>query len=193
MSGKELKMQPSQTTKTYEYHIDKHDRIEYVDSNWSDFALENAGEYLIPDSIVGTTIWRYLTDDTTVSIYQSVFERVRRVGTSIELPFRCDSPGIRRFMKLEVEPLDDGQIRFRSHLIREEPRTFIHALSAHFKRSNTFVTMCSWCKKVKLDENQWVEIERAIQELNLFQHNQIPMISHGICPSCFSRTWPKYH
>jgi len=186
-------MSTNLSAKTYEYHINREDRIEYVDSNWADFALENAGEYLIPESILGRSIWRYITDDTTISIYQSVFERVRRSGMRIDLPFRCDSPGIRRFMQLEVEPLDDGYIRFRSHLIREEPRTFIHALSTHFKRNNAMVTMCSWCKKVKMEDNLWVEIEKAIQELDLFQHGQIPMISHGICHNCFSRTWPKYH
>lgn len=179
--------------KIYEYHLNGEDQIEYVNSNWTEFAIENAGDCLVPNNIIGQPVWKYITDEATVSIYQSVLRRVRRSRARVELPFRCDSPGIRRYMRMEIEPMNKEHIRFKSRLIHEEPRTFIHALSSHFKRDNAILTMCSWCKKVKLSKERWVEIETAVCEMDLFQNHQIPMISHGICKNCYSRTWSQYH
>lgn len=186
-------MNTEHISKTYEYFISGDDVIEYVDSNWTEFAVENSGASLVPDNIIGTSIWNYITDDTTISIYQSVFHKVRHAGVAIELPFRCDSPGTRRYMRLEVEPMDNKHLRLNSNLIREEPRRFIHILSNYFKHGGMVITMCSWCKKIRIDDGSWVEIETALDTLKPFHNEALPSISHGICQHCHFRVWPKFH
>jgi hypothetical protein len=43
--------------------------------------------------------------------------------------------------------------------------------------------MCGWCKRVYADA-KWVEIEEAIERLDLFGISKPPDTTHGICPSC---------
>ena len=42
------------------------------------------------------------------------------------------------------------------------------------------IPICSYCRKIRTDENYWLELEKY-----LAQHSAV-RFSHGICPSCFS-------
>jgi hypothetical protein len=46
--------------------------------------------------------------------------------------------------------------------------------------------MCSWCKAVDV-EGRWCEVEQAVIALRLFDGDDVPAISHGICPQCHSQ------
>ena len=41
------------------------------------------------------------------------------------------------------------------------------------------IPICSYCRKIRTDENYWLELEKY-----LAQHSAV-RFSHGICPSCF--------
>jgi len=41
----------------------------------------------------------------------------------------------------------------------------------------------SWCKRVYTDA-AWLEVEDAVERLGLFESEELPAISHGMCPSC---------
>ncbi len=43
------------------------------------------------------------------------------------------------------------------------------------------IPICSYCRKIRTDENFWLELEKY-----LAQHSAV-RFSHGICPSCFER------
>ncbi|HSM05400.1 MAG TPA: hypothetical protein VK858_12345 [Longimicrobiales bacterium] len=43
--------------------------------------------------------------------------------------------------------------------------------------------MCAWCNCVRV-ESEWLEVEEAIQLLDLFGARAVPGITHGICPPC---------
>lgn len=42
------------------------------------------------------------------------------------------------------------------------------------------IPICSYCRKIRTDENYWLELEKY-----LAQHSAV-RFSHGICPSCFT-------
>jgi hypothetical protein len=44
--------------------------------------------------------------------------------------------------------------------------------------------MCSWCKRVRLPDGEWVEVERAIDMLGVFADTPVSGVTHGICVSC---------
>ncbi len=54
-----------------------------------------------------------------------------------------------------------------------------------------FVTICSMCKKIKVSPRQWAEIEEALVELRLFEVDEMPQLTHGICPSCYQEAIAK--
>lgn len=44
-----------------------------------------------------------------------------------------------------------------------------------------FITVCSNCKRVRLDQEAWEKIEEYVAR------NSMLIFSHGICPECFER------
>ncbi len=50
-------------------------------------------------------------------------------------------------------------------------------LFIRIKKLESFIVMCAWCRKIKLD-NEWISFEDyLVQKQNL-------ETSHGICPTC---------
>lgn len=156
--------------------------IYQVDANWVAFAAENGLPALTAEAVTGKSLWNYLLNSTSKQFYKIFMAEVRKTGRPITVPFRCDSPECRRFMKLCLLSLPDGALEFRSGLIREEARPRVNLLDPEFPRTEEFLTMCAWCKKVKAPD--WMEAEDAVQRLKFFDQPQLPRISHGICEDC---------
>ena len=166
------------------YVIDSRDRIVSVNERWSTFADENAASHLRPPAVYNRPIWDFLVDRETVHLYRLIVDRVRGGETPIAFPIRCDAPHVRRFLKMHVEPADDGRVRFVSTLLRSETRPPIHLLDPAVNRTNWLLRVCSWCKKADVGIGEWVEVEEAIERLGLFESSALPQITHGMCSSC---------
>lgn len=168
------------------YRIDSTDTIVSVSDNWHTFAHGNDWNGLQrPEDVVGHKLWVFIQDLETRHLYQELFRRVRGGRPSRPIPFRCDSPGERRFLELLVEALPDGQIEITSKILRTEPRSPVRLLDADTPRSTDFLTICSMCKKIKVSPGQWIEIEEALAHLRVFEADELPQLTHGLCRSCY--------
>lgn len=165
-----------------QYELDHEDRIRSVSALWSAFARENEAEHLVR-GVVGTPIWDWIAGPEVQHLYRLLFSRIREVRGSATIPFRCDSPSIRRFMELEVFALPDDGLLCTAELKRAERRTPVPLLDPHVPRSETFLRICSWCKRVPTGDGLWLEIEQAIAALRLVE-DVPPAISHTICDRC---------
>jgi PleD family two-component response regulator len=47
------------------------------------------------------------------------------------------------------------------------------------KQLSGLVPICSYCKRIRTDENYWEQVDRYVM-----QHSEV-QFSHGICPSCY--------
>lgn len=92
----------------YAYEIDNDDRIRVVSPGWVRFAEENHAAELQPDTVVGQSVWRYISDAETRLLYERLFASVREDRRARRIPFRCDGPYRRRFMRLTVSWLEEG-------------------------------------------------------------------------------------
>jgi len=170
---------------TFIYRIDADDVIVSVSDNWDGFAAENACEKNCrSESIVGHVIWDFIQDRETAYLYKALFREVREGKSSRPISFRCDSPEARRFLKLTLRPRPDGQIEIRSRIEKIEDRAPVSLLRKEVARSEQFVRICSMCKKVAAPRNTWVEIEEGITRYKLFEKNDLPRLTHGLCPDC---------
>ena len=61
-----------------------------------------------------------------------------------------------------------------------------HAI-AKSKPNDSPLTICSSCKKIRLDENIWNQIEEYIRE-----HMEI-QFTHSICPECIRELYPDFY
>lgn len=166
------------------FHVDSLDRISSVDAAWLSFARENQAAELSESAVVGRPLWSYIQGLEIRHLYELLFREARAKLREIEIPFRCDSSNKRRFMRLRIEPLEAGELSIVSLLVREEERPHIALLEAQATRGDSFVTICSWCKRVLVGNDRWVEVEAAISQLDLLGSEHPPQLTHGVCSSC---------
>ena len=168
------------------YCIDNRGIIVSVSRNWESFARANAwGSELSPENVVGHLLWDFIQDFETRLLYKEVFRRVRAGRPVGPIPFRCDSPQERRFLKLLLSPLPDGQIEITSTIVKTERRDPIRLLDEDMPRSSDLIRICSICKKISTSRNKWVEIEEGLAQLRPFEAGEMPKLTHGLCPDCY--------
>lgn len=174
-------MYPSFSTS---YIVDECNRIESIDEAWSSFAKRNKAQALTGDATLCQDINSFISCKKSQELYDMLMHTVRTKKKVIEFPFRCDSPEVRRFMRMEMIPLDNEKIAFKSSLEREEAREPLALLDISTERTIKIITICSWCKRIKQDELHWLSTEDAVEHMGLFGKKTLPMLSHGICPGC---------
>ena len=166
------------------YRLDKRDEIVWVNECWDSFAQDNQGELLLASGILGRPLWEFISDMETRHIYRLLHHRVRSDGAPIGFAFRCDAPARRRLLGLNIAPLADEGLEYRVSTIEEVERDPVPLLDPHRFRSEDFVRMCGWCKRVDGGAAGWLEVEEAIEALSLFAEPHPPQVTHGVCEDC---------
>lgn len=174
------------------YHIDKEQRIVFLNDNWNLFANSNSGGHLTSNTVLNKTIFTFISDESCRHLYQMLIQRCRKKQKVIKLSFRCDSPETRRFMLMEIIPLENESIEFKSCIVKEVSRDPVKLLYMNVDRSDEFVKICSWCKRVRVNENNWVEVEDAIEKMGLFSVQVLPQLTHGMCQKCYEYVRKKF-
>jgi len=167
------------------YQIDSDNRLTNLSGKWSVFAADNQAADLTEAFVVNKSLFVFISDESSRHLYKMLIERTRIDCQTLRFPFRCDAPDRRRFMEMEIFPLNHESIGFRSCILKEEPREPVALLDPVAVRSDELVKICSWRKRVQLDHSEWVEVEEAVARLGLFQANALPGLTHGMCPSCY--------
>ena len=118
--------------------------------------------------------------------------RVRGGGQALEFENRylCKD-GSFRWLLWNAAPDSSGRViysvardvteRKRAEEEREQLVRQLQAALAEVKSLQAILPICSYCKRVRDDENFWHNVEAYIS-----QHTDT-RFSHGICPSCFER------
>ncbi|MEP6574585.1 MAG: hypothetical protein ABJD11_17920 [Gemmatimonadota bacterium] len=172
-----------------EYCIDEQDRICRVDEGWMAFARSNGGDLLRPDAVIGCRVTDFIADLTTREIYRTLYDRVRK-GATCTVPFRCDSPALRRRLTLRLSPTSDALVRTESFLVAEEVRKMaLPILDPTIPRSADKLMMCSWCLRVRLD-GRWRELDDVRDDPRLGAVDQVPRTEYEICMSCLTSIYP---
>jgi len=165
------------------YAIDDQDHLIKLDEGYYRFAEENGwGE--AGDSL-GRSLWDFVAGDEMRKIQRMLVRRIRDEVGHVELPFRCDSPAARREMEIRIAAHPSGRVvLFSARLRSENPREAIQPmLDPDAPRGDEALQMCGWCDRFEID-GEWMEIEEAAARLELFLRDELPRISHGICPRC---------
>jgi sigma-B regulation protein RsbU (phosphoserine phosphatase) len=75
-----------------------------------------------------------------------------------------------------MKPVDSEELHMRLHVAER-----IIGLTAQVKQLESFIPICSYCKKIRDDRKYWQEIEAYLAE------QQGAQLSHGVCPDCHER------
>lgn len=188
-------VQPTQPR--YRYTVDRNDVITSVCPLWLAFARENGAPQLSWEAVVGHSLWEFIEGEETKQLYQTALQRVRDSHTASVVPFRCDSPTLRRHMRLELTPEAEGGIQLESVLERVEQTTQFNLLEPTFPRSQQMLTLCSCCKRILVETCGWLEIDDVAVRLQLFDKDRAPRLRNSVCPDCLvaagDKTKPNNH
>jgi hypothetical protein len=171
------------TVEALSYAIDDQDRLIRVDEGYYRFAEENGWDGA-GDSL-GRLLWDFVAGHDVRRLQRLLLRRVRDELHDIELPFRCDSPTLRREMDIRITADRSGRVvLFSAQLCSEQPRSEPQPLlNPRAPRAGDFLPMCAWCDRF-LVGGEWVEVEEAARRLELFRRSVLPPLDHGICPEC---------
>jgi hypothetical protein len=172
------------------HRVNRDDRLIYVDTEWIRFGRENWNPALSNEDFMGRSLWDFTVDPEMQHLWKLILKRVREKQSPVMLPYRCDSPGCRRYMKMGLIPFPDGDVEMMNRTIREESREPVALLDSGALRDGRDLTICSWCKRVRIFEGeapQWVEVEEAVARLRLLDGESFPRLSHGTCHECHQR------
>ncbi len=178
-------MSPAEHSLTLLYRIDTGNLITSVNPAWSDFARSNFGEAVLPERILGTNLLDSIEDETIGELYLQMIKRARQ-GKSLRFNYRCDAPGKRRTFEMNICQLANGEVEFSSSLQHEQARPSVAVLEPGQERSEELLRVCSWCQQVAMPDLRWLPVEEAVVELRLLEAEQLPRLTHGICPSCLA-------
>lgn len=161
--------------------------------NWNSFWTANGG---VADSadVVGHDITDFFSSgevrDTYRKLLLQVTERRRHL---IQTDYRCDSPTLKRSMRLTVTPVQSGTeteyLLYQSTLLAVEQRPAIHLFSARAVDSKlpNALKVCSICAKVQWPAGttapnaEWIEP----QEYYRRGGSEDILLSHGFCLPCY--------
>ena len=165
------------------YRINEENKIIFVNSKWDQFAEANNGVNIMSSQILNRTLWDFISDRTTLNLYRELLQMVRN-GRTVRFNFRCDSPTFRRFMEMEISHGENSCIDFHTHEVATESHLapVLSVMIPH--HSDKLIRICSWCKKIHTGE-LWVELEKAVNHMRLFENSELPTLTHGICDICY--------
>lgn len=176
----------SQDGSAISYTIDRNDLIINITESWDRFALENEASHLHRSQVLHRPLWDFIADVETRHVHRVLLERIRNKQVPLEFPFRCDSPSIRRYMRMQITPAPEESIIYTCTVDRIEHRAPVLFAEQKGWRETKLLRMCSWCKKVDVGGDVWMEIEPAIQHLQLLERKLLPEISHTMCDECLN-------
>jgi hypothetical protein len=171
----------------FQYVIDADNCIVDVDLQWLAFARANDADSLGKDAVIGEYLIKYIAGWETADFYSKIYKVLRKTGKELTLPFRCDSPDVRRYMELRLIPLEDGCIQHIGRLLRREQRKYVPLLDPGLGRTGDYQKICSICRKIMTDNGQWEEIEEALDEPYSVPFSGLRRLSHTLCP-CWIHT-----
>jgi hypothetical protein len=176
-------------TSDLQYRLDAQDKICSVNEEWHSFAAANEARNLLASDIIGRQLWDFIGDIETQHIYRELHRRVRTQSVPVRLSFRCDGPERRRLLQLDIHAEEGQELIYHIRTLKEELRPPVPLLDSRQPRSESFVTMCGWCKRVAAPSRGWLEVEEAVAELGLFAEPRPPQLTHGVCKECSESLW----
>jgi hypothetical protein len=175
------------------YELDADDRVVAVCGEWDAFALENGADPAVAPAVLGRSLWEFIGGAETKHLLRRVLAGVRTTARPVEAPFRCDGPGLERYMEFRAEPRDGGRMRITTRLLREVPRAgCAQADTVDAAALGEMITMCSWCNRIRTVDGIWVELADAVGHLGLFVADSLPPITHGMCTGCMEAMEPFF-
>lgn len=170
----------SEITKTA-YVLDDDYQIVSGSNTWDDFAAANDGESVFLEKILGHRLWEFVAGDVTKIWLEALLKFVEVRKEKVERPYRCDSPGVRRYMRMNISVNHRGLLQVEHKLLAVEKRS-TPVYMQHKSKVPTAVQInrrCSMCGRI-YRAGKWCEADDSLKTSEPVQLTVI----YTICDDC---------
>ncbi|SFX42914.1 hypothetical protein [Marinospirillum alkaliphilum] len=178
-----------QALETVTLTVDADNYILSLSSNWEAVAAAgNAADSLACQKVIGKPLHEFISSDTTRMYVETCLKLCRLKKATLFRPYRCDSTTHKRFMELQLTPLDNQVVEMKHFLLKQEPfETPLHFEDiSHDAHALPQLLRCSMCNKVRpIQGDHW-----SAPEHYQTGSGSTPVI-HTICPDCNGMVWQK--
>jgi hypothetical protein len=166
-----------------EYRLDECDRITEVNHNWKRFALENGGENLIAEKVIGRSLRDFISGDITRMFVSALLQSTRMTGRERTVTYRCDSAEVKRYMAMDIVPVSSGELISRHRVLRELKLPVAMPFSAIKSGEKTLIKRCSMCNRLAKEGSPPVEPEDA-ERLGWLGSPANALVIYFVCKNC---------
>lgn len=162
------------------YRLDNTDRIVETGGAWNQFAKENAGTELLGSAVIGRSLYDFIHGDVSRMFVRTLVDGVRILNRPRVVPYRCDSPGLRRYMEMSITCEPGGGILLEHRQVREETISRNFDFKVGVRSVNQLIVRCSHCNTVKKN-GVWGEPETV-----LLEGDKLVPVIYGVCETCLN-------
>lgn len=166
------------------YVLNERDVIVGVNPQWTEFAIQNNADDLLPANVVGRSIWGFIRHPLTRMLYRRAIHLARE-GVEISLKLRCDAPSERRLLDLAISRKSETDMQFTSRIISTKAREYQPLLDRRTPRCSNFLLTCSWCNRLHRPGDGWTEVEYNKPEPDAA--GRLPRLEYIICSDCLEK------
>lgn len=158
-----------------------------VSETWLSFARDNGWD-IDTKNVVGHHWTEYVKCAEVRKLYEQLMDHVRSTGQPARLHYRCDSPEQKRFHQMKIAwDRRRSVYEFRNRILEtEDLKNKINLTAAQGGAEDDAFDMCSWCKKVKTPDGEWVNIEDMLATLEAQGQEFTGEVNHDACPDCLA-------
>lgn len=128
--------------------------------------------------VSGYDVLEWIKQDSTLSYIPVIMITAASLDDNMEPLARSFELGAMDFISKPFSNLELVQ-RVKSALRLEKQRQELEAAATQIRSLEKLLPICSYCKKIRSDNNYWQEVEGYISE-----HTDT-IFSHSICPDCY--------
>jgi len=161
------------------YYLDFADRIVGIGGPWDEFAQENNGQKVFSSDVCGRSLFDFINGESTKMWCRTILELARLQKRPIHREYRCDSPGVQRFMRMHIHPYQETGLMVEHEVVdvidKDAAVSIVHKSQT---LSASYHIRCSVCGQV--------EYEGAFREPSVIMAGEDGMIAviYSVCPRC---------
>lgn len=169
--------------------------------NWQQFLDENppqdpAVRSRSSESVIDRPVTQFIAGEAIRTAFADLFNSVlTRTRPYVQFDYRCDSPTLRRDMRLSVRPIMSGSdvdyLLYQSVVfsVQQRPAIPLFGAAVADQDSEDILTLCAICARVAWPigapsgAREWIEPPEFYRRGG----GGVALLSHGFCGDCFTR------
>ena len=157
--------------------VDARYRLLWVGGEWDEFALQNAAQNALANTVLSTSLMSHIAGEETRLVIQRLIDVVLEEKKPLRMDYRCDSPSMARRFQLTIQPMKDDRA-LMVHDLRDAWH-FSPPLQPWRFDSEAEDTKCSFCGAVRFaGQEGW----KTCDEIG---ENHPVNVNYEICASCY--------